>query len=554
MKKVLLYLFACFAVVPSFAQNGNDSIFVANELYVKLKINQPQNLVQYIPHPDNPNVVKQIWNIIQAHGGISMINPFKGKLSSTKNLYKIRLKGGGDIDGLLNELNQHPNIEYVERIPIYYIQFKPVELDEEKQWYFRTINMEASWSSPSPNEKVVAIIDNGIRYTHEDLFSRIAWNIDPFDPDKSEIPNDGIDNDGNGYVDDYYGWDFGDNDNDPAPIPRPIGLDLNSLPQFGWHGTHVAGIVAAADNQRGIASLGVSNRIVCIKAASSKPDSRGRVNDLAIINVVQAIEYAIDRKVDVINCSFATGLYSQALQDVITEARKQGILVVASAGNISPKDNKPETLYPAAYDGVISVGATDRDDHIADFSNFGPLIDVMAPGVNIYSTIASGDQDYAYMSGTSMAAPIVSSLIGLILSKEPSKVDEIKIILQKGCDNIDSKNPTYTGNMGAGRINVDKSFNYIENSTSVSKVHYNDISVYPNPASNQVFIPFESLSFNGETAKVCILNNIGAEVSVQEISNQQQAVSVAGLPQGIYQITITLAQGKSYRSRLLVTR
>lgn len=551
MKKGLLYLLAFFAVVQVFAQKGDDSSYVANELYVKLKFNQPQNLVQYIPHPDNPDVVKQIWNIIQVHKGASMISPFKGELNSTKNLYKVKLKDGGDIEGLLDELNHNPNIEYAQRIPVYYIQFKPVELDEEKQWYFKTINMDVSWTSRVTNEKTIAIIDNGVRYTHEDLFSRIAWNIDPHNPDKSEIPNDGIDNDGNGYVDDYFGWDVADNDADPAPIPRPIGMPLEFFPKFGWHGTHVAGIVAAsANNGLGIASLGINNRIVCIKAVSSKTDAYGRVNDLELTNVAEAFNYAIKRKVDIINCSFTTDKYDKVVEGLIKDARKLGIIVVAAAGNAH--DDK--LYYPAAYDGVIAVGATDQDDHIASYSNFGSYIDVMAPGVNIYSTVASSDQGYGYMSGTSMAAPIVSGLIGLILSSEPDRVGDIEAILKGGCDNIDWKNPSYTGKMGAGRINVDKSFNYIEYFTSVSELNYNDINVYPNPASSQVFIPFENLSLNGEVVKVTIFNNIGAEVAVQEVSNNQQAISVANLPQGIYQIVISSVEGQNYRARLLVNR
>lgn len=551
MKKVLLYLLACFAVIQASAQNGDDSSFVANELYVKLKFNQPQNLVQYIPHPDNPDVVKQIWNIIQAHKGTSMISPFKGGLNSTKNLYKVKLKDGGDIEGLLDELNHNPNIEYAQRIPVYYIQFKPVELDEEKQWYFKTINMDVSWTSRVTNEKTIAIIDNGVRYTHEDLFSRIAWNIDPHNPDKSEIPNDGVDNDGNGYIDDYFGWDVADNDADPAPIPRPIGMPLEFFPKFGWHGTHVAGIVAAsADNGLGIASLGINNRIVCIKAVSSKPDAYGRVNDLELTNVAEAFNYAIKRKVDIINCSFTTDKYDKVVEGLINDARKLGIIVVAAAGNAH--DDK--LYYPAAYDGVIAVGATDQEDHIASYSNFGSYVDVMAPGVNIYSTVASNDQGYGYMSGTSMAAPIVSGLIGLILSSEPDRVGDIEAVLKGGCDNIDWKNPSYTGKMGAGRINVDRSFEYMINETSVANVNYTYINVYPNPASGEVFVPFETLSPNGQPVKVIILNSIGAQVALQEISNNQQAVSVAGLPQGIYQIVISSAEGQDYRSRLLVNR
>lgn len=553
MKRILFYVLACIAALPVLAQNSQNDLYVPNELYVKLKSDQPLNRVEYIPRTDNPTPVKNVWSVVQAHEGISMLSSFKGVTNSTKNVYRIKVKDGANIDALIADLQHHPNVDLVQRIPVYYIQFKPAELDESKQWYFKTINMDNSWSNPRvSNEKVIAIIDNGVRYTHEDLFSRIAWNINPFNPDKSEIPNDGIDNDGNGYIDDYFGWDAGDGDSDPSPIPRPSNLPDGFSPKFGWHGTHVAGIVAAsADNGVGIASLGINNRIVCIKAVSSKPDSEGRINDLALTNVAEALEYAIKRKVDVINCSFATKVYDPLVEALIADARAMGILVVAAAGN----SQSELAIYPAAYEGVIGVGATDQEDHIASYSNFGKYIDVMAPGVDIYSTISTGDGEYGYMSGTSMAAPIVSSLIGLILSYEPSRIDQIESIIKGGCDNIDWRNPSHTGKMGAGRINVDKSFSYLETFTSVKEVgKYNSFTTYPNPATGSVFIPFETLSANGQAVSISIYNSVGALVATQHVSNGQEAISVAQLAQGVYQVTASNTNGQNYSSRLIINR
>ena len=109
--------------------------------------------------------------------------------------------------------------------------------------------------------------------------------------------------------------------------------------------------------------------------------------------------------------------------------------------------------------------------------------------------------------------------------------------------------------MGAGRINVDRSFEYMINeASSVANLNYTDIKVYPNPASGEVFIPFETLSTNGQPINITILNSIGAQVAVQEVSNNQQTISVANLPQGIYQIVIASTEGQNYRARLLVNR
>lgn len=546
MKNLVLHIILCFAfVLQGIAQETADNEFLSNQLYVKV-IPPVKNAdaVQYIPYPDDPDFGKSAWSIIKSYGGQSMVKAFNTNYKSLQNVYKVTLKKGADIDALISELNSNGNVEYAEKIPIYTITAKPLDLDEGKQWYFKTINMDASWSfSENPSgKKVIAVIDNGVNYRHRDLANNIAVNL-------AEIPNDGIDNDNNGYVDDFIGWDVVDNNGDPSALDiDPILRGKPKYEKYGWHGTHVSGIIAAGSNNGGIASIGINNLVLPIKAAGVVD---GELSDHKLHNVNEAFRYAIDRKVDVINCSFGSEFKSIVTQEIINEARSKGIIIVAAAGNFL----KNKLFYPAAYDNVIAVGATTREDKVWEYSNWGSYVDVMAPGHEIYSTSSTDDNSFGYLSGTSMAAPIVSGMVGLILSNAADKVDEVEAIIKNGCDNIDANNPDFIGKMGSGRVNVDKSFEYLLGMTSVKEVReYTGFSVYPNPANSQIFIPFNEVSATGQGVKVKILNSVGTAVAQHRINNQSQAISVAGLSQGIYQIIVTNSSGENYHSRLLVNR
>ncbi len=550
MKKYILHIIIFIAgVSQGLAQISVDSGFISNQLYVKIIPPSSHALeVQYIPHPDNPNIGKSAWEVIKNYGGMSMLNAFSTNFEELKNIYKVTLKQGSDINALVKALNNNKDVEYAERIPVYSIDAKPLDLDENKQWYFKVINMNSSWELKLDlsRAKVVAVIDNGVQYNHEDLISKIAEN-------RNEVAGDGKDNDGNGFIDDYYGWNVAENNSNPSP--HTIDNTFRNNPKyaaFGWHGTHVSGIIGAgAGNKVGIASLGVNNRILSIKAAGI---IGGKPNDVVLFNIDDAFTYAIKRNVDIINCSFGSLHPSIVAQAKINEAISKGIIIVAAAGN-----SKSDVLfYPAAYDGVIAVGATNRDDVLWNKSNYGSYIDVMAPGVEIYSTVSTDNGSYGYLSGTSMAAPIVAGFAGLILSMEPDRVSQIEAIIKGGCDNINDKNPNYINKMGAGRINIDKSFEYllnIDNSTSVVEVvSYTNFRVYPNPAPKQFFIPFNAISQNGQPVTLKILNAVGAEVLQQYISYQNQPIIINNLAQGVYQIVATTAEGRNFRSRLMVNK
>lgn len=554
MKKIILHIIICIAFsLQSFAQITVDDGYISNQLYVKIIPPTAQSIeVQYIPHPDNPNLGKSAWDIIKNYGGMSMINAFSTNYEKLKNVYKVTLKQGSDINALVDALNINQDVEFAERIPVYSIEAKPVDLDESKQWYFKTINMNTSWNSVQINSernKVIAVIDNGVNYKHEDLRGSIAVNT-------KEIDGDGIDNDKNGYIDDSAGWNVVSNTGDPSPHSlAPQFRDDPRFEKYGWHGTHVAGIIgASAGNNKGIASLGLNNRVLCIKASGIV---NGKPDDLRLFNINEAFDYAIARKVDIINCSFGSPHKSIVTQEKINEAVSNGIVVVAGAGN----SNSDAPFYPAAYENVIAVGATTRDDKVWTVnkkvgSNYGSFVDVMAPGHDIYSTASTYNNSYGYLSGTSMAAPMVSGLAGLILSMEPHRVDRIEEIIKGGCDIIDANNPNYINKMGAGRINVDRSFEYMlfmDNPASVLETsNYTDFNIYPNPTPKQFFIPFNAISQSGQPVIVKVLNTVGAEVVQQNISFQTQPIVVEQLSQGVYQIVVITAEGKNYRSRLMV--
>lgn len=270
------------------------------------------------------------------------------------------------------------------------------------------ISAHKAWQiTTDAREVVVAVIDTGIEYTHHDLHANM-W-VNP-----SEIAGTGIDNDGNGYIDDVYGYDFYNDNGDP--------MDDN------FHGTHCAGTIGAiGDNGIGVTGTAWSVQLMALKFLNAS--GRGTTSD-----AIAAINYAADNGAQILSNSWGGSGYSNALYLAIKQA---GILCVAAAGN-SGQDADSFPLYPAAFDLdiVISVAATDRFDKLASFSTYGlQSVDLAAPGVSIYST---GLNDlYMSASGTSMAAPHVSGACALLLGLDPTlSPAQIKLHLLNSTDPI----------------------------------------------------------------------------------------------------------------------
>ena len=257
------------------------------------------------------------------------------------------------------------------------------------------INAVAAWGVTTGSAAVVVgVIDTGIRYTHQDLAAQMWSN-------PGEIPGDGIDNDNNGYVDDIHGINAITGTGDPMD-------DHN-------HGTHCAGTIGASANDAGpIVGVAWNVRLMGLKFLNS-----GGSGDTS--HAIKCIEYALSKGVRILSNSWGGGGPSQALEDAIKAARDQGCLFLAAAGNAGADADRTD-FYPACYklDNIVSIGALDRRDNLAAFTNTGlSTVDLAAPGVDVYSSIASDDRAYASFSGTSMATPHVAGVAALVLAQYP---------------------------------------------------------------------------------------------------------------------------------------
>ncbi|MDD2680675.1 MAG: S8 family serine peptidase [Patescibacteria group bacterium] len=329
------------------------------------------------------------------------------------------------------------------------------------QWYLTRIQAPAAWEKVNTSPDItIAVIDAGVEINHPDLKDNIWINV-------KEIPDNKIDDDANGFIDDVNGWDFVENIPDPSPK-----FDEGWTESGVSHGTTVAGIIAATGNNRqGIAGVTWRAKLMPLRALNDKGEGK-------MSSVVRAIDYAIHNGADIINLSFVGFSYSQALQDSIQRAYDAGVIVVAAAGNEQTDgegyNSDLNPIYPACYDGqngenmVIGVAATDALDQKADFSSYGfKCVDITAPGLSFFGAITpggnpldSGKEYDGFWSGTSMAAPVVSGSLALIAETNPQlRSREIVDILFQSADNISRLNPDYLGQLGSGRVNVDRAVN-----------------------------------------------------------------------------------------------
>lgn len=316
----------------------------------------------------------------------------------------------------VSSLANDPNIEYIEKVVTYSINGsfdKEVIQDSQfnNQWGFKNtgknsggwfsrgkagedINAEGAWSITKGDKTMkVAVIDTGVDYNHQDLAAHMWTN----EAEANGVA--GVDDDGNGFVDDVHGYDFANKDGDP--------MDGHG------HGTHCAGNIGAIHDRAGTRGMMNDVQIVAIKFLTDKGSGSSE-------DAIKAIDYAIKAGVTIMSNSWGGGDKSQALKDAIVAANKAGIVFVAAAGN-DGANNDTAKSYPANYDvdNVISIGAMAGSGKAASFSNYGKKkVSAFAPGVGILSTIPGNR--YGKMSGTSMATPIAAGAIGLLMAENPN--------------------------------------------------------------------------------------------------------------------------------------
>ncbi len=308
--------------------------------------------------------------------------------------------------------------------------------NDTQQWYTDSIQAPQTWSKTTGTDNTtVAVIDTGFALKHDEFFDRWSTNSGEMGGGKE---TNGVDDDSNGYIDDWRGWDFFQSDNNPnAGSVNANGLAVS-------HGTSVAGLVGATgNNSLGVASINWKTKILPLQALSD--DGDGYTSTVA-----EAMHYAVDRGVDVISLSLGADIPDELILEEINYASAHNVLVVAAAGN----DGCNCLLYPANYEDVLSVGATDQNNLVASFSSYGPDLDVVAPGSgSIISPIfTSTNAQNVYSSslyGTSFSAPIVSGLAALLKGEQPDATPaSIAIWIKSNAD------PLAGGKSGSGKINA----------------------------------------------------------------------------------------------------
>jgi flagellar hook assembly protein FlgD len=323
------------------------------------------------------------------------------KVSSMKlvshTFYVLSFTSDVNITEKATTISQDNKVEFVE--PNYKInkEFIPQDPLYKYQWHHTKINSPKAWDTTKGSSSIiVAVVDDGVKTNHPDLSGKI-----------------------------YKPYDV---------------LDNNTTYVAGDHATHVAGIIAASMNKVGGSGMAPNVKIMPINVFYGDSTTSE--------DIASAIIYAADNGADIINLSLGSYYYSYLTEYAVNYAISKGVVLVAAAGN----DNTYNTTYPAGYTGVLGISATNRYDYATEFSNFGSYVDFAAPGEDIYSAVLNG---YDYMSGTSMAAPVVSGTVALMLSKNPLLSNaEVNTTLRKSTKDLYDRGWDYYS--GYGRIDASK--------------------------------------------------------------------------------------------------
>jgi len=436
-----------------------------------LKTDDQGNVIQTIHaskslNPNDPNVIEITGNKVSStkkifkdaltteqfltkhpnktHKIQSVVN--SGQVNELKKWELITLKQSTDIYKTLKILGKNEKIEalqpnfyyglYETPNDYYYntdLQDPPIYSfgnDYPDQYGPKLMQADDAWDiTTGSNDIILAVVDTGVDWQHPDLANQIWTNED-------EIPDNGIDDDGNGYIDDIRGWDFAYNDNDPN--------------DYLGHGTHCAGIIAAqTNNTQGMAGLCRDCKIMPITFVNPQSST-----------IAEVLMYATNNGADVINSSWGTPWHDTILYNAINYASSNGAILVFAAGN----SGQDVHYYHPHTEDIIMVSASDYNDEPTAWTNYGHWIDVAAPGDNVLSTRAEGkdmdndgehivDDFYYYASGTSFSAPHVVGLIGLILSQHPEfGLEEVRQVLRNSADDIGETG--WDEFSGYGRINA----------------------------------------------------------------------------------------------------
>ncbi len=483
LKKILMFFF--FVLVGIFSLNSVYARTKSPGIVLTLARKGYYPVMKNVPIlPDVVVVKRSVSGLLKAEGGswqktlqrigaVSVLPMFpthslqkQFTRDDLSRIFKIHLSPGSNVYRAVSILSQDPSVEYAEPWYLRKIFYTPDDPAVGSQWYLDQVKAQSAWDIFKDDTTVViGIIDSGVFWDHPDLAKNIWKN-------PGEIPDDNVDNDHNGYVDDVRGWDFGG-----AHTGQP---DNDPVEATAFHGTAVAGVASAVtDNGIGIAAPAFNAKIMVVKATVDDDQNH------YIVFGDQGIVYAADNGADIINCSFGGSGGSNAERDVINYVQNKGVLIVAAAGN----EANESPAYPASYPGVLSVAAADKNDLKASFSNWDYSVDLSAPGVGIYTTW--GENSYTLMNGTSFSSPLVASIAALLKGYHPDWTgDQIGEQIRISADPIDNLNPSYSRKLGRGRVDA-----YRALTVSLPSIRIVDCSLVEGEKSNQngIFDPGEEL-------------------------------------------------------------
>lgn len=433
------------------------------------------------------------------------------KLADISLIYELFVPENTNIPDAVVKLSELNELEYAEPKFVSKDMYTPNDagLTSVNPYHFITVDVYDAWDiTQGDTNVVIGITDTAFDTDHEDMEGNVKYNYDD--------PVGNGDDDSDGYIDNFAGWDMVDDDND----------------LFIWneiHGDAVAAIAGATgDNGIGYVGVGFKCKFLPVKVAD---------NSQVVTKGYEGIQYCVNQGCSVVNCSWGNTTYSQTAQDIITWAAvNNDVVIVAAAGNITSTDY----YYPASYNYVLSVTGVNAND-VYDDGNLPPFVrndsvDVSAPGYNVYTTATyNGGALYSPpQGGTSMASPIVAGVAGLVRSEFPCfSAAEVIAQIKATADNIDviSENVPYAGTLGTGRVNAEAAvtgapcnpLGLNENGLPVA-----EMVIYPNPAKEHVII-----KLNRAGAWNLHLLDASGKVVRQEQFNGNRTI-VSGLATGFY--------------------
>ena len=552
MKRVVVAVFFTMALVKVGAQNKSkiffkmppDAKYVSGRVKVKVRSEFKDQVTSL-----SGNTLVQIKDVsihkVRQIATKAMIERASSSARSgapaidVSKYFVLTFDPSQNVEEYINRLYATGYFEIVE--PEYKMEnhFTPNDPSISKQYYLGLIKAFDAWDiTQGDTSVVIAIVDTGGNLNHTDLKPNLFKN--------KWDPINGVDDDGNGFVDDYQGWDFVGADTanlyQPDYEPQKYGDNNTSInPTSGQsnigdlsHGTWVAGCASASTNNGiGVAGVGFKTRLMFTKHTGDNQDATKGSEYETLLGMMYAGDLFQMHKIrGIINCSFGGSGYSQVDQDIINHiVLDQNCLIVAAAGN----DHSSINSYPAAYDNVLSVAATDKKDVKATFSNYGNTIDISAPGVSIYTTQYNNTYTPTGIDGTSFSSPITAGAAALVWAINPtfSAVQVGEQLRVTADDSFYSSNNTYKNQLGKGRLDIKRALTLSMPSLRASNltlVNQNGLAPLP---GDKAFLSFDFNNYLKSTSG-------GVQISISTTSSAV-TISKSQINPGIIQSGSTIS-------------